>query len=216
VQRLVILLFVLIAFADSAFATVSFNGTFITDDQIELFSFNVGAANTVVTMLTYGYGGGTNGAGTVIPSGGFDPILTLFDPAQNEVGFSDGGNCSHNGQHARPVIGCADDYMQQTLGIGTYILALSVYSNYANGPLFSDGFAEAGQGNFTCGFVGSGSGAFCDPQTQDNGNWAVDIIGINSAQDVTGVPEPASSFILLSGLTTIYFLRRRYQRRLYN
>ncbi len=32
-----------------------------------------------MTIRTYQWGGGTNAAGTAIPSGGFDPVLTLIE-----------------------------------------------------------------------------------------------------------------------------------------
>ena len=31
-----------------------------------------------VTFQTWSFGGGTNAAGTVIPAGGFDPLISLF------------------------------------------------------------------------------------------------------------------------------------------
>src|SRR5574341_686978 len=69
----------------------SFTGSFIQDDDVQLFNFTVGIASTV-TLRTYSYAGGTNAAGTVIPSGGFDPILALFNSSGVLIGQNDDGN----------------------------------------------------------------------------------------------------------------------------
>jgi hypothetical protein len=48
------------------------------DDQLEIFLFTAPSAGFVAQ--TWSYAGGTNGAsGDVIPPGGFDPVLSLFD-----------------------------------------------------------------------------------------------------------------------------------------
>ena len=217
-KRLGILPLVFMVSASCAFgSSFSFTGTFTGDDQVELLSFAVTANNTVVTMLTYGYGGGTNAAGTTIASGGFLPDLTLFNATTGDLIDADDSTytpCNSNGQNPRSPLGCGDDFFQETLNTGSYVLALSVYDNAANGLELSNGFTEDGQGNFTCSLFGTGTGAFCDPFTQDNGSWAVDILGANTAADVTGaVPEPGTLEAVLGGLGTIYFLRRRRQRR---
>jgi hypothetical protein len=37
-----------------------------------------GAGNQTIVFQTWGFGGGTNAAGAVIPAGGFDPLLAVF------------------------------------------------------------------------------------------------------------------------------------------
>jgi hypothetical protein len=69
----------------------SFTGSFVNDNDVQLFNFTVGAPS-LVTLLTYSYAGGTNSAGASIARGGFDPILALFDSNgvfidQNDDGF---------------------------------------------------------------------------------------------------------------------------------
>ena len=59
-------------------STISFQGSFSTDDQFQIFSFVAGPGPAV--LRTFGFAGGTNGNGTVIAAGGFDPILSLFGP----------------------------------------------------------------------------------------------------------------------------------------
>src|SRR5438309_8531640 len=76
--------------APAAAANFSYTGTLSNPDQVLLFDFVVGAPSTV-TLRTYSYAGGTNAAGTVIPRGGFDPILALFDASGNEINQNDDG-----------------------------------------------------------------------------------------------------------------------------
>ena len=88
----------------------SFTGNFAHDDDVQTFNFNVGASSTV-TLLTYSYAGsagqslfgGTNSAGVVIPRGGFDAILALFD--------STGANAEPN---------CGDDAMDPITNLSIF------------------------------------------------------------------------------------------------
>ena len=56
---------------------VSYTGALATPTNIFDQSFTIPNAS-MVTIQTYGFGGGTNAAGVVIPPGGFDPIVALF------------------------------------------------------------------------------------------------------------------------------------------
>src|SRR5579872_5095089 len=76
--------------APLAAGSFSFTGVFTEDDDQAVFSFSV-PAQEIVTMQTRSYAGGTNAAGTVIDSGGFDPVLTLFDDGGNIQGSNDDG-----------------------------------------------------------------------------------------------------------------------------
>jgi hypothetical protein len=112
---------------------------------------------------------------------------------------------------------------------GTYTVVLSTWANPGVGNL-SDGFLAAVQGipvpsNFTCqvgapGVQGSPPAfgvdqPFCDelnPDFQNNGNWALDILGVDSASEAGATPEPGSlSLGLLGG---VLLLVGRYRRRL--
>src|SRR5437868_14718404 len=59
-------------------AAFSFQGNFSADDQKEIFSFVAGPGSAV--LRTWGYAGGTNANGDLVPAGGFDPVLSLFGP----------------------------------------------------------------------------------------------------------------------------------------
>ena len=59
-------------------ASISFAGTFLTDDDVQQFAFTVVSTGTV-DILSLGYGGGTNAQGQSISPGGFATSLALFD-----------------------------------------------------------------------------------------------------------------------------------------
>jgi PEP-CTERM motif len=191
-----------------ASASSSFQGTFLTDDQVQFFSFTL-ASTATVTLQTFSYAGGTNANSVVIPGGGFDPILTVFD-STGKVEFSDNdGTCAQVGDGAG---GCLDSYLQLvSLAAGTYTLALTENDNEALGPNLSNGFSEAGNGDFTGSEFGCGNGVFCDAagDSQD-GNWAVDIVGATSASPSgAAVPEPGTLGLLVAGFGGLLLKRRK-------
>jgi hypothetical protein len=168
------------------------SGNFLTDDEVDLFQVTLNSPGTV-TFQTTSYTGG-----------GFDPYLSLFDGGGNLIAVNDDGDCAVVGQD--PVTGnCFDSYLQQSLGAGTYTLALTEYYNVANGPTLGDGFSEAGQGDFTC------PQGFCDSSpSQRTSAWALTITGADSVNGQTSsVPEPASWTLAAGALATISISRRK-------
>jgi hypothetical protein len=122
---------------------------------------------------------------------------------------------------------CSDVYYPTTLSFsgglwapGDYIVALTEDANQGVGSLSDGFFASAVLGlpvpsNFTCqvgptGFQGTPpslpvDGAFCDefsPGAQRNGNWALDILNVDSAIDVTA-PEPNTLLFTLLGVAVL-------------
>jgi hypothetical protein len=191
----------------------SFTGVFTQDDQHEIFTFTAPSAS--VLLRTYGYAGGTNALFAPISAGGFDPILSLFDssggllPTSLLVAANDNGACGDVGND--PVTGnCFDSYLLlSTLAGSQYTLVLTQADNSANGPTYGDGFLRDGDPNFTAVF-GCGGSMFCDQSPdQRNGGWAVDITGVDTAVDVSAVPEPASAFLLATSCAGLLLLRRR-------
>jgi hypothetical protein len=152
----------LITFALSAKGdNFSFTGTFTQDDNVQPFNFTV-AATSNVTLVTYSYAGGVNAAGQTIASDGFDPILALFDSTGALIGQNDDGGSN---VPADPETGQQfDTYLNlPALAAGSYTVTIIQYNNFANGPNLSDGFAQAGQGNFTsAAFGNNGPGSFYD------------------------------------------------------
>jgi hypothetical protein len=198
----------------------SFTGIFTQDDQLELFQFTAPSASLVVQ--TWGYAGGTNANGQLILPGGFDPILSVFDATGGLVSSSVllGSNNDDPGAATDPTTGYASDSLLALSSLnpgGTYVLVLSQNDNSPMGTTYGDGFSQTGMGNFTAAEFGCGGSApFCQSPffPQRDGNWAVDISGVDSATDITNngggaVPEPGSMLLLATGLTSLMLLRRR-------
>src|ERR1700733_8228817 len=55
----------------------SYTGALSTPQSVFEATFTLTSSDTV-TFQTWGFGGGTNAAGSVISPGGFDPLIALF------------------------------------------------------------------------------------------------------------------------------------------
>lgn len=190
-------------------AIVSTTGTFTQDDNQVFFNFTLLTPDTI-TMQTFSFAGGTNVNGLVIPPGGFAPVLSLFSgTAPQNLLATDSGGTPPSGCGVRnidPVTGfCLDAYLNLSLGVGSYILALTEFDNTPIGPTLADGFLQQGTGNFTGGpfFLNAGAGF------QRNGNWAVDIT--NTAPP-SAVPEPSTVAQIVFGLS-IFALASAWRKR---
>jgi hypothetical protein len=217
---LVVLMFCLFSGLATA-GSFSFTGTFIQDDQLEVFLFTAPSAS--VTLETWGYAGtgaGTNAAGTPILPGGFDPVLTVFDCGivcgLDSSTYVDSNN-DGTGVATDPVTGNAYDSLLVLGGLDPthmYALVLSENDNTYIGPTFGDGFSQSGRGNFTSVENGCGDGnPFCEspfvsPRT---GQWAVDILDVGGATDAAA-PEPGSMLLLLTGIGAVALLRRQVKQ----
>jgi hypothetical protein len=213
--------FLVLAFCFSigvaAAGNFSYTGAFSQDDQLETFLFTAPSASTVVR--TWSYAGGMNAAGQMILPGGFDPILSVFDATGGLVASSllVASNNDGAGVDTDPATGNAFDSLLVLNALnpgGIYVLILSQNDNSANGPTYGDGFGRTGQGNFTAGAFGCpGTDPFCDASpAQRNGQWAVDILGVETASDITNagaVPEPGTTLLLVTGLSSLVLLGRR-------
>lgn len=182
----------------------SFEGTFLTDDQVQLFDFTL-ATDSTVSMVSWGYGGGTNANSQVIPAGGFDTYFTWFGSDGTQISTDDDCNGGPGNPRNRA---CLDAFAQVSLPAGSYILALTQSGNLPAGSL-SDGFIEQGQGNFT---ANGPCTAFCDTfGNTDNGSWAVDILNVTSATEVgvPSTPEPSTWVLSIGGMALLLAALRR-------
>jgi hypothetical protein len=197
------LLCALLAFASTKSSALdfSFTGNFVHDNDVALFTFTANGTSDVV-LQSLSYAGGVNAAGQIIPRGGFDPTLAVFDAAGNLIDLNDDDLTGT--VNVDPVTGQAFDvYLDLgSLPAGAYTAALSQYDNKARGPNLSDGFLENGDENFTLKFSGGKPGFFYDATgNQRTGNWAFDILGITSAggpPPPPSVPDDGLSLVLLS------------------
>ena len=132
------------------------------------YKFAVSAMSTI-SIQSYGYNGssgapgGTNLAGRVISSGGFDPYITVFKgsgPSATFLASSDDGPClPPNGNQ------CPDSSLSLTLSPGAYTLVVEAFDNMS--------LAEnLGTGTLGDGFTGLGN----YDATRTN-NFAIDIGG---------------------------------------
>jgi len=198
-------LFASVFLSNDAFATptnFSFTGTLAADDDVQLSSFTTGSSATV-TLRTYGYAGGTQANGNVVPRGGFDPILALFDSVGNLIALNDDGA----DVTADSVTDAAfDSELSRFLVAGAYTVAISQSGNSAIGPTLADGFAEAGSPFFTA-WVGCTNGQFCDVTGDDRTSfWALDVLNAEAAETT---PEPSTALLLGLGLVVLGGTLRR-------
>jgi len=193
-----------LAVAPGFASTILFTGTFLADDQVAIFNITANSSETI-TIQTDSYAGGTVNS-LVIPAGGFAPTAFLFDNLGDVLTLSN-GTCGQVGMD--PTTGNCDDLdFQDTLGPGTYTLALAVYNNIPVDTSITDGFVEDGVPGFTCTEAGT-SGNFCDLTTalgtSRTGNYAIAITGADSVTS----PEPGSILLLFAGGALTALLRRR-------
>jgi hypothetical protein len=200
--------------ANAITANFSFTGSFVNDNDVQLFNFTVGAASPDVILRTWSYAGGVNAAGETIAEGGFDPILAVFNGAGTFINQNDDG-----GAHvaADSITGAHfDTYLDLgALAVGSYTVSVMQYNNFANGPALANGFAKDGAANiaFTHTLFGHPGGLFWDATDHERtANWAFDILGVQQATQ-NGVPDGGSTVALLGlALSGLAMLRSRLQK----
>lgn len=168
-----------------------FVGTFSQDtDQREVF-FTLQQAGEVV-LRTFSYAGGVTSGGTIIPRGGFDPTLSVFDSSGRLVASNEDGGCGAVAADAVTGL-CWDSYLGLVLPAGNYRLVLTQSTNTANGPTLGDSFKYAcSAANQNAGICSQNftpdpnpgvleAGFWDESRNQRLGSYAVDILGATSA-----------------------------------
>jgi len=177
--------------------TASYTGTLTSpEDPSTMITVTLSTAG-VLGLQTWGFGGGKNAAGQIVPAGGFDPFVGVFAGAGSTAAFIDGtsdvlsnytGGCP---PAATVNIGgavCGDVTLSETLAAGTYTVLLTdaayiPHAVFETGGTLGDGFVDFTGGVFqTCNTVGSDT--TCITPTD---NWALDI---TTPATASPVPEP--------------------------
>jgi hypothetical protein len=189
----------------------SFSGNFSHDDNRLQIWFLVSGTSTV-TLQTRSYAGDGS---LSIPSGGFAPVLSLFDSFGKVTGNFDSGGVAPNDCAPRNIDPttnyCLDAYLRDVLTPGSYLLDLTEYDNIPVGPNLSDGFLEQGQGDFTGRNVLGMPGAFIDPGgNQRTSSYFVTVDGVASASTV---PEPSTALCCALALVLCFWKARKRARR---
>jgi hypothetical protein len=190
---------------------LSAEGNFIQDDNIQTFTFTISTLSDVhIYTLSYAGSSGTptgmNAAGSVIASGGFAPVLSLFSLDTGTLlalsaPASMSGSCMYCAKD--PETGAYwDADIQIKLAPGTYVLVLTEDDNLPVGSNLSDGFMHEDDA-WVSGpyFTGDpDSGPFWDnhPDQRDS-HWAVDAMT---------APEPAAFWLCAMGILAALLFRR--------
>ncbi|MEM6373792.1 MAG: DVUA0089 family protein [Pseudomonadota bacterium] len=189
-----------------AAANFSFTGTLSEDDEVQFFDFAITTTSTV-SFQSFQYGGGTQADGNVVSAGGFDSILSVFNVDTGEL--IDSNDDGDPALVDPTTFNAFDTFLELTLGVGNYTVAMSQFDNFANGDL-GDGFERDDEGNFTEQY-GCSNAMFCDVDGNNRTNeWAFDILGVDEATVIpNAVPLPAGLPLLLAGLAGFGLMARR-------
>jgi len=175
-------------------STISLTGNLNPDDANDVFLYQFTTTTTSdLSFQSWGYDGGTNAAGHVIPAGGFDPYLTVFlgsGPTATFLQSNDDG-----------CFTCADPALT-LLGQpgGTYTVALTAFDNFS--------FAENSGGFYTLGdgFIGLGNYYDVRTDTVRSNAFALDI---TSSAGFAPAPEPGTVSLLAAGAALMFIFRRK-------
>ncbi len=199
--------------ASAAFAdTLSYTGALSSPEDSFEAPATLSVAGTL-TIQTWGFGGGTNAAGTEIPSGGFDPFVGVFDSSGNLIqgtsrlsvlflNYTSFTGCPPAGLVTIGSVGgnCADITMSLALAPGTYTIFLSDAEYIPNAVFDSPSY-----GNLSEGFTDLTGGVFqtcadLNDCNNDTPKWALDV---TTPSQVTATPEPGSLGVCGIGVMAI-------------
>lgn len=203
--------------------TISYSGSLSDSTDTFLLPITLSQTDTLV-FQTFGFGGGVNGNGGTIASGGFDPLLALFSGTGDSASiYNIGGDpnspagtsddlANFNSFAGCPPAGlvdigtgpgsavCGDINMTVTLSAGTYTLLLADADYIPNallgsGTTLGDGFTDFTNGVFqTCNTNNAGTTTCINPSAQ----YAFDVTDQGSS-----APEPTVFVLFASGLLAI-------------
>jgi hypothetical protein len=195
--------------------TASYTGTFTSPEDI-FIDVPILATAGSITLQTYGFGGGVNGAGTTILPGGFDPFVALFQGTGDSAPLLDGtadnlanytsepSACPPAGLVTIGSVGgqCGDVQLVFTgLAAGSYTVWLSD-ANYT--PIAIDetaGLLGDGYSDLTGGFLPFTTCYDVNNCNTDTANWAIDV---TTSESGAQTPEPSSFVLVGFGLLAVW------------
>ncbi len=187
-------LFTLMPFVSASaapFSPITQSGVFSTDDAHGLVAFSL-ASDQTLYFYTTSYAGGLNADGGTAASGGFDPIVTLFDSTNTYVAYNDDDTLNYN-RPKNGTVNSFDSYLAQKLTAGNYTLVVTQFdSTAAVGSNINDPFSEDGNPNFTSIFASGRTGMFYD----SNGNQNTGSYTVNVSAAPPAVPEASTTLSL--------------------
>jgi hypothetical protein len=202
-------------------STISDTGTLSTPESTVLIDLTLATSGNV-TLQTYGFGGGINGAGNTIAAGGFDPFVGLFQGTGGTALFLDGTADNLSNYSSEPLacppaglvtIGsvagqCGDVQLNFTgLAAGTYTVLLSDANYVPNAVYETTGYLGDGFSDLTGGSLPFQTCYDLSDCNTDTANWALDITAPSAV--TTSTPEPASFLLVGLGLLTKIAWNRR-------
>ena len=230
------------AYADSASCVttgtaISCTGSLSSPEDVFTDSFI--ATGSSVTIQTFGFGGGTNAAGQVIPAGGFDSLVALFsgsgptatilvDGSGNPIASADNLTLFSPGCPPAQTVNlggsvCGDNGLVATLTVGMTYTLLLTDANFvacavnpgpppANGctTLLSANPVDPSQyGDLTGGAFQTCNGFDALGNPICQTDTADFAVDIGNATNPATTPEPTTLLLLGSGLLGIGWQRRR-------
>ena len=181
--------------------TLDAGNTDVDYAQWAAFSANFAVPVTsIMSAISFSYGGGTNGNGALIAQNGFEPYLSLFDGSGNFLASTFFGTTCPAGANANTdTLQCFDKLLDGgVLAAGNYSIAISAFENLS--------FAEnSGAGTLADGFTGLGNLALGEDL-----HYAFDVM--LTPTTASPVPEPGSG-ILLSGAALVWYLSSKKSQR---
>jgi hypothetical protein len=168
--------------------TVSMTGSLSSSDPNDVFQYSftlLGPAD--LDVQSWGYGGGTNAAGVLIPPGGFDAYLSLFQGSGPDAVFwlsDDDGGCPPGA----PDFNCRDPRLHVSgAPAGDYVLTITTFGNFSVAENYGGGILGEG-------FIGLGSYYDQDNQADRSPAFAVDVSVTDAGP---AVPEPSTRVLVL-------------------
>jgi uncharacterized protein (TIGR03437 family) len=169
----------------------SFAGNFHQDAEQRTFTVTMSKAGNM-NVRTLSYAGGTTSGGIVVPAGGFDPTLSVFDSSGALIALNRDAGC---GSPVDPVtLLCWDAAIDIPLPAGSYQIVLTESGNVPIGETLDAGFLHDDKGNFTADPESAASAGFWDLSLHHRTTaYVIDISGVSTAQ--LGLTPKVSSLV---------------------